>query len=74
MLENHKVGSKAWRQRRESGSANTLTGPERSLTLPCLPDHRHPKQKAEREQRRSLTLTGRPSDDPAETGNRKCDL
>lgn len=31
------------------------------------------KQKAEEEQRRSLTLTGRPSDDLAETGNRKCD-
>lgn len=33
----------------------------------------HPKQKAEQEHRRSLTLAERPSHDPEETGNRKCD-
>lgn len=55
------------------GSANTLTGPERSLNSAVPPEQSHPKQKAEEEQRRSLTLTGRPPDDLAETGNRKCD-
>lgn len=54
-------------------SANTLTGPERSLNSAVPPEHYRPKQKAEEEQRRSLTLTGRPSDDLAKTGNRKCD-